>query len=313
MICFDLDYAIIAPDSGDKLKLQHMPTLSESTISEPPIGPGVRLPVLLHTAQQGTVAGWLCREGIYARFRKSLSYQEVYHVSLDSPVLPGDCGAIVVDHMSRKLYGHVITSGTGTNDGFVVPATLVLGDLSRISTALNAAETTKADQQGDISSGTAEPLLPVGQHSSNPSSRSGKTKFSRSEQQMRWDKRLGAWEASDDDETCSKYASRSQTSGPPDSPRSLATSISDAVVIQHISPLELRQRTPIEIYRSALAEILVRLTGCRLAHAQNAIHIPKEPHTGGDLVVMVPRLHVDEGPEVCLSWNLPLEIMKAVS
>jgi len=309
MMCFDLDYAFIVPNSGDKLKLQHMLALSESTVGEPPMGPGVRLQVLLHTAQQGIVTGWMYRDGAYARFSKSISYQEVYHVSLDFPVLPGDCGAVVVDCISGKVYGHIITRGTNTNSGFVVPANLVLDDLSRMSTALpNAAEATNASQVS-INSVAAEQLPLAEQYGSNISLQPGKTVFSRSEQRMRWDERFGAWEVPDGDETCSKYATPSQTtSGPPDSPRSLAISISDAVAIQPVSKFELSPKTPIEIYRSALAEILVRLMGCQLVNAQNAIHRPREPWKS-DLVVAAPRLYLNENPK---DRKLPLELMKAV-
>jgi hypothetical protein len=306
MLCFDLDYGVIAADVSGNIDLQSMPILTSDTAKELPMGPGSTRPVLAHTARRGPINGWLKREGIFVRLRRSLSYQEVYLVTLNLPILSGDCGAVVVDETTGDMYGHVITRGTNTHTGFVVPSKLVVDDISRHFDA--AAPNSVAGVDGP----TVKSDIP---QSPCKAQDAGKISISLLEQQLIWREAIGSWDEWDD-ETCSSHPDRSQaTPRLFDSPRTLATSVSDSDAPQDFPPPGLDQTTALYTLRSHLALTLARITNCDLEIAKMAIQVTSDIAVS-DLSVAMPRLRLKSiaGQDEEEDWEeRTSEIMRKVS
>ncbi|KAI1323693.1 hypothetical protein F5Y16DRAFT_403139 [Xylariaceae sp. FL0255] len=132
LMSLSLDYALctvtdLRQDSSEG-HLSDFISLS-NTIAEPDSA-GTDIRVL---TSHGCLKGVLFRMGTQVHFPNSLSYQEVYEARFDSPVLPGDCGAIVYGAIGNSVFGHIVTGSADPRQrsAFVVPAKDVYADLVR--------------------------------------------------------------------------------------------------------------------------------------------------------------------------------------
>ncbi len=64
----------------------------------------------------------------YTRLPNSTTFQKVYTVQLDGPLVKGDCGSWVIDAESRGLYGHIIAGSEGTGTAYIMSAYKVFED-----------------------------------------------------------------------------------------------------------------------------------------------------------------------------------------
>ncbi|KAI0874170.1 hypothetical protein GGS24DRAFT_353972 [Hypoxylon argillaceum] len=139
VVSIDLDYALCrVRDTGTKppsICLPLMPPTLES-LAEPDEN-GTRVQVLtIH----GLLNGYLSRPRTHVCLPNSSSYQEVYVASFESPVLPGDCGAMVYTALGGKVLGHIITGSAESTKqtAFVIPVKHVQEDILRRLDMLNS-------------------------------------------------------------------------------------------------------------------------------------------------------------------------------
>lgn len=132
VVSIDLDYALCrVTDSDTKVPSMRLPELlsiSENLVETDENGTQVQV-LTVH----GVLNGRLSRTRTHVHLPNSSSYQEVYVAHFDSPVLAGDCGAMVYDAPGRRVFGHIITGSSSSTrqSAFVVPAKHVHEDIVR--------------------------------------------------------------------------------------------------------------------------------------------------------------------------------------
>lgn len=87
--------------------------------------------VLLATAKSGTLQGVLLTNSYYIKMAGSNHYQKMWPVQLNAKIVPGDCGAWVVDAQTGQLYGHVVAGNPALNRAYIIPAIEVFRDIQR--------------------------------------------------------------------------------------------------------------------------------------------------------------------------------------
>ncbi|KAI4860512.1 hypothetical protein F4820DRAFT_436580 [Hypoxylon rubiginosum] len=132
VVSIDLDYALCRVTDNDtkvsSIHLRVLPSITESLAEPDENGTQVRV-LTVH----GLVNGHLSRTLTHVRLPHSSSYQEVYVAHFNSPVLAGDCGAMVYADPDGQVFGHIIT-GSASSTGrtaFVMPVKRVHEDISR--------------------------------------------------------------------------------------------------------------------------------------------------------------------------------------
>lgn len=79
--------------------------------------------IVLRTAhRQSGITGYMSPDITYMRLPRSLSFQALYEVILDSALDQGDCGALAFSEQSRTLYGHIVASSENRLIAFIMPA-----------------------------------------------------------------------------------------------------------------------------------------------------------------------------------------------
>ncbi|KAI1101615.1 hypothetical protein F4804DRAFT_293249 [Jackrogersella minutella] len=132
IVSIDLDYALCCVTGNDthvpSIRLPSLPSIARS-LAEPDENETQVSVLTMH----GLLNGRLSRTRTHARLPNSSSYQEVYVVYFDSPVLAGDCGAMVYDASGRKIFGHIITGSANSTrkTAFVMPVKDVCEDIFR--------------------------------------------------------------------------------------------------------------------------------------------------------------------------------------
>ncbi|KAB5513459.1 hypothetical protein GE09DRAFT_1196349, partial [Coniochaeta sp. 2T2.1] len=132
IVSVDLDYAMCrATDSdtkGQSMRLPELLSMSGNLVEPDENG----TPVQVLTGH-GPLNGHLFRTRTHVHLPNSSSYQEVYVAHFGSPVLAGDCGAMVYDAPGRRIFGHIITGSASStrHSAFVVPAKHVYEDIVR--------------------------------------------------------------------------------------------------------------------------------------------------------------------------------------
>ncbi|KAI1774757.1 hypothetical protein F4818DRAFT_72180 [Hypoxylon cercidicola] len=149
VVSIDLDYALFRVTDNDtkasSIRLPELPSISES-LAEPDEN-GTQVQVL---TVHGLLKGRLSRTRTHVRLPNSSSYQEVYVAYLNSPVLAGDCGAMVYAVPGGQVFGHIIT-GSASSTGqtaFVMPLKHVHEDIFR---QLNIVHRTKTRRTANAS------------------------------------------------------------------------------------------------------------------------------------------------------------------
>ncbi|KAI0202367.1 hypothetical protein F4808DRAFT_421318 [Astrocystis sublimbata] len=118
-----LDYALVRlPGSNTNVNRSILPGFFSLSvmIAEPDVD-GSQVTVL---TSHGCLYGLLLRTKTQICFPTSTSYQEVYIAHFDSPVVSGDCGAMVYATSGGKIFGHLVTGSANSElkTAFVIPA-----------------------------------------------------------------------------------------------------------------------------------------------------------------------------------------------
>jgi hypothetical protein len=71
--------------------------------------------------------GMLSEDATYMRLPGSSTFQEVYKITLDTPINLGDCGSVFLDAKTQALYGHVVVSSQHMHVAFITPASHIFG------------------------------------------------------------------------------------------------------------------------------------------------------------------------------------------
>ncbi|RDW63328.1 hypothetical protein BP6252_10873 [Coleophoma cylindrospora] len=85
-------------------------------------------PVLVYTGS-APVRGTILQDYSLAALPGSRIFQRMWVVVLERPVVPGDCGAWVVDAKEKDFYGHIIAGKPGTNTAYIALARDIFRDI----------------------------------------------------------------------------------------------------------------------------------------------------------------------------------------
>lgn len=80
---------------------------------------------IVANTSHGSIYGRITEGSSHIRLPGSITYQEVYLIRLDSPLEWGDCGVVVADASTEKMYGHVVASSNTGKIAYVMAAHLV--------------------------------------------------------------------------------------------------------------------------------------------------------------------------------------------
>lgn len=118
----DLDYALLEADPDDDL-LAGLPVLSKENVSK--VSPGGAA-VTTVTGAGHVLHGRLSGRVSYVRAPNAATFQEALVVNLNGPLHPGDCGSIVRDNTTGKIYGHIFLGSVESGVAYIMPAGNVL-------------------------------------------------------------------------------------------------------------------------------------------------------------------------------------------
>jgi hypothetical protein len=122
----DLDYALVEAIDHPYIPWNNLPIISWRSMAN---FPSDDIPMITTTASTGLISGVLHSDISYVKFSSSLTFQEVFTVTLNGPLCPGDSGAVVLGEESRKVYGHIVAGSIESHVAYVIPAINVLRDL----------------------------------------------------------------------------------------------------------------------------------------------------------------------------------------
>ncbi|GAM35746.1 hypothetical protein TCE0_017f04308 [Talaromyces pinophilus] len=120
----NLDYCLIEIDDGEKL-LTDMPVLSPDTIGQLNCK---SVSVVAATGSGNVLKGILSTQSSYIRLPNATKYISVLSVQFEASLQSGDCGSIVRDANTGKMYGHLVAGDLDSQIAFIVQATDVLDD-----------------------------------------------------------------------------------------------------------------------------------------------------------------------------------------
>lgn len=132
VVSIGLDYLlcrVVDSDIGGTLvRLPELLRMSDN-LGEPSENGSIVRVLTVH----GLLTGHLFRTLTHVYLPNSSSCHEVYVAHFDSPVLAGDCGAMVYDPSGKQVFGHIITGSENPTrrSTFVVPARHVHEDIVR--------------------------------------------------------------------------------------------------------------------------------------------------------------------------------------
>lgn len=121
----DLDYALLEVDSDERV-LTGLPVMSEVNVSRVSSEGAAVTTVtgaghLLHGRLSGRVS--------YVRAPNAAAFQKAFMVDLNGPLHPGDCGSIVRDSTTGKIYGHIFLGSIESGMAYIMPAAKILRDV----------------------------------------------------------------------------------------------------------------------------------------------------------------------------------------
>lgn len=139
MISEELDYALIQlePDDGRGRRNQNyilrgvginQRALEVNGISDVMSG---RRPVVALTASSGQLVGEITSNFAFIRVPGHHTFRQVYPVNLHGRVAQGDCGAPVLDAVTQRLYGYIVSGTVGSGSAYVMPLTPIVEDITR--------------------------------------------------------------------------------------------------------------------------------------------------------------------------------------
>lgn len=156
----DLDYALLEVDPNDRL-LTGLPVLSKSNVSK--VGPGGAA-VTTVTGAGHLIHGRLSGRVSYVRAPNSEKFQEALVVDVNGPLNPGDCGSIVRDDITGKIYGHIFLGSVESGVAYIMPAANVLRNIKaafkRIDDSAISSNiyTSNLSTESEVTSMTAAPI-----------------------------------------------------------------------------------------------------------------------------------------------------------
>jgi hypothetical protein len=165
LVSTDLDYALIEYTNDNSIvSALPFPLLASETARKVPSG---QTRVTILTGRHGQLSGILGGQPSYIRLTCSRTFQETFNVQINGPLMPGDCGSMVIDSETGFLYGHIVVGSTLSRIAYIIPAVNVLRDLKtheHVQTCLTA----KSDSSPQTEKcGDTVPLVPIGVHSNS--------------------------------------------------------------------------------------------------------------------------------------------------
>jgi hypothetical protein len=121
----NLDYCLIEIVAEEKFSAD-LPILSRDTIGEVNYKP---LNVTAVTGSGNILKGILSSQSSCIRLPNATKYIDVLFVQFEGSLQPGDCGSIVRDVSTGKIYGHIVAGDTESQSALIVPAADILDDM----------------------------------------------------------------------------------------------------------------------------------------------------------------------------------------
>lgn len=120
-----LDYCLIEIEEGDNVS-NDLPILSRDTIGHPD---RKCVNVTVFTGLGNVLRGVISSQRSCIRLPGATKYISVLSVQFEGSLQPGNCGSIVRDAITNKIYGHLVAGDTESQFAFIVPAGDVLDDV----------------------------------------------------------------------------------------------------------------------------------------------------------------------------------------
>jgi hypothetical protein len=77
--------------------------------------------ILYNAGRPEGISGLLSANTTFMRLPGSVKFEALHHVDLDTAIDWGDCGALVLDAVTKVVYGHVVASSENRMIAFIVP------------------------------------------------------------------------------------------------------------------------------------------------------------------------------------------------
>ncbi|KAI1635734.1 hypothetical protein F4809DRAFT_612740 [Biscogniauxia mediterranea] len=139
-----LDYALIYVSSDDITGMGQF-QLNSTIAGDPSKGSSILNPLrvdkighigteerraLVVTASSGSIQGVVSPGAISYRQPKSIAFQKLHLVQLETAVVEGDCGSPVVDAKTGDLYGHLVLGVENTCTAYLLEANQIILDIT---------------------------------------------------------------------------------------------------------------------------------------------------------------------------------------
>jgi hypothetical protein len=125
LISDSLDYCLIEIVDEEKISTD-LPVLSRENIGELNQKP---LNVTTVTGSGNILKGVLSSQSSCIRLPNATKYIDILFVQFEGSLQPGDCGSIVRDVSTGKIYGHIVAGDTESQSALIVPTADVLDDV----------------------------------------------------------------------------------------------------------------------------------------------------------------------------------------
>ncbi|KAK0621878.1 hypothetical protein B0T17DRAFT_306257 [Bombardia bombarda] len=128
-VCRDYMLIELNPSSQNAFSNLGLPRISRANTSAPPPHK-VQITTTLNST--GVITGTLSGSPSYVRLPNSHAFRQVFTISLDFPLHPGDCGATILDASSQIVYGHIVAGSQVSRVAYMMPVLDVLDDIEQM-------------------------------------------------------------------------------------------------------------------------------------------------------------------------------------
>ncbi|KAF1842935.1 uncharacterized protein K460DRAFT_432368 [Cucurbitaria berberidis CBS 394.84] len=128
-----------------RLKTEHSD--KALVVVTPPIESLEPTSIITHTSH-GTISGLLSNNATHMRLPGSNTFQKVYQIALDAPLIWGDCGSVVIDLATSEPYGYIVASSMTKRIAYIMVASEAF-EILEVSWKMPHLVTTEASS-GDI-------------------------------------------------------------------------------------------------------------------------------------------------------------------